>query len=56
LLRYWLVISGILLGAMAAWAFAPVLLLVLVLLVGLGGLSAAMIYLAGRLRAWRGGN
>jgi hypothetical protein len=55
LLRYWLLISGVSVGAMAAWAFAPVLVLVLVLLAGLGVLSAAMIYLAGRLRIWRGG-
>lgn len=53
LLRYWLVVSAILLGAVATWAFAPVLFLVFGLLFGLGALSAGMIYLARRLRAWR---
>ena len=52
-LRYWLVVSALLLVGMATWAFAPVLFLVFVLLVGLGAVSAAMILLARRLRAWR---
>ena len=56
LLRYWLVVSALLLTAMATWAFAPVLFLVFVLLAGLGTLSAAMIFLARRLRAWRDGD
>jgi hypothetical protein len=54
-LRYWLVISAILLGAMATWAFAPVLFFVFAVLAGLGAASATMIYLARRLRAWREG-
>ena len=52
-LRYWLVVSAIALMGMATWAFAPVLFLVLVLLVGLGAVSAVMILLARRLRSWR---
>ena len=55
LLRYWLVVSALLLAALAMWALAPVLFLVFVLLAGLGTLSAAMIFLARRLRAWRDG-
>jgi hypothetical protein len=47
------VISAIVLGAIATWALAPVLFLVLALLVALGVLSGGMIYLARRLRAWR---
>ena len=54
-LRYWLVVSALLLVGMATWAFAPVLFLIFVLLVGLGAVSAAMNLLARRLRAWRDG-
>jgi hypothetical protein len=38
---------------MAVWAFAPVLVFVALLTLALGGLAAATILLAHRLRAWR---
>lgn len=53
LLRYWLAITAIALTAAAIWAFAPVLVFVLLVIAALGGLSAAMIYLARRLGALR---
>jgi hypothetical protein len=52
-LGLWLVASAIVLAGLAVWAFAPVLVFVALLMLVLGGLSAAMILLAHRLRAWR---
>ena len=54
-LRYWLAATAILLTVMAVWAFAPVLVFVVLLIAALGLVSAAMIALALRLRAWREG-
>jgi hypothetical protein len=52
-LRYWLAVSGVVIGFLAAWAFAPVLLFVLALVLGLGILSAGVVYFAHWLRALR---
>jgi hypothetical protein len=52
-LRLWLAATALLLAAIAVWAFAPVLVFVFLLAAGLGLVSAAMIALARRLRAWR---
>ena len=51
LLRLWLVATAVLLAAVLVWAFAPVLLFLLLLTGGLGLLSALMIGVA---RATRG--
>ena len=53
LLRWWLAATAIALAGVAIWAFAPVLVFVALLTLFLGGLAAAMILLAHRLRAWR---
>jgi len=53
LLRFWLAATAVLLTAIAVWAFAPVLVFVFLLVAALGLLSAAMIALARRLKAWR---
>ena len=53
LLRYWVAGSAIILAAVAVWAFAPVLIFVLLLAGALGLVSLAMIALARRLQAWR---
>jgi len=53
LLRLWLAGTAIILAAMAVWAFAPVLVFVVLLAAGLGLLSLAMIALARALRRWR---
>ncbi len=53
LLRIWLAGTAIVLAAIAVWAFAPVLVFVALLTGALGGIAAAMIFLAQRLRAWR---
>lgn len=53
LLRYWLLITGVVLGALLVWAFAPVLVFMGLLAVALGLLSALMIKLARALQAWR---
>lgn len=53
LLRLWLAATAIVLGAIAVWAFAPVLVFVVLLAAGLGLLSLAMIVLARALRRWR---
>jgi hypothetical protein len=53
LLRIWLAGTAVVLGAIAVWAFAPVLVFVALLTAALGGIAAAMILLAHRLRAWR---
>lgn len=53
LLRLWLAATGVVLVALAVWAFAPVLLFVLLLTAALGLLSALMIWIARALQAWR---
>jgi len=53
LLRTWLIASSVVITAIAVWALAPVLVFVALLVAGLGLISAAMIMLARRLRAWR---
>lgn len=52
-LRLWLIATAAILGALAVWAFAPVLLFVVLLAAALGILSAIMIALARGLQAWR---
>jgi len=51
--RYWLAASAVLIGFLAVWAFAPVLLFMLAVVAALGILSAAIIYFAHWLRALR---
>jgi len=51
--RYWLAASAVLIGLLAVWAFAPVLLFMLAVVAALGILSAAIIYFAHWLRALR---
>ena len=53
LLRLWLAATGVVLVALAVWAFAPVLLFVLLLIAALGLLSALMIWIARALQARR---
>ena len=53
LLRLWLVITSLVLAGLAVWAFAPVLLFIVVLTGALGLLSAAMIGVAHALQARR---
>ena len=54
LLRLWLVATAVLLAALLVWAFAPVLLFLLLLTGGLGLLSALMIARGARgSQAWR---
>jgi hypothetical protein len=53
LLRLWLIGSVALLIGLAVWAFAPVLVFVVLLAVVLGILCALMIALARGLQAWR---
>ena len=53
LLRYWLAGTAIVLGVIAVWAFAPVLVFVALLAAGLGLVSFAMIALARWLQGWR---
>ncbi len=52
-LRYWLAVSAVVIGFLAVWAFAPVLLFMLAVVAGLGVLSAAIIYFAHWLRTLR---
>jgi ABC-type uncharacterized transport system permease subunit len=52
-LRLWLIVTGIGLLVLAVWAFAPVLVFVVLLTAGLGAVSAVMIGLARALRSWR---
>jgi hypothetical protein len=52
-LRFWLACSGGLFLALAVWAFAPVLLFILLLTAALGLLCAFMIGIARSLAAWR---
>ena len=53
MLRLWLIGTSVALAALAVWAFAPVLLFVLLLTAALGVVSAVMIAIARALRAWR---
>jgi hypothetical protein len=55
LLRYWLVATAIILGALAVWALAPVLIFVALLVAALGVVSFAMIWLARGIEARRRG-
>ena len=56
LLRFWLAATALLLTGVLVWAFAPVLLFVLLLTAGLGLVAALMIGVArGLERARRGG-
>lgn len=52
-LRAWLAATAIVLAGMALWAFAPVLVFMVLLLAVLGLAAAVMIALARRLQAWR---
>jgi len=52
-LRLWLVGTGIVLFALAVWAFAPVLLFLMLLTAGLGAISALMIGIARAFAGWR---
>jgi uncharacterized integral membrane protein len=53
LLRLWLAVTAAALAVLAVWAFAPVLLFIALLIVGLGLLSAVMIGAARALQARR---
>jgi hypothetical protein len=53
LLRLWLAVTAIVLTGLAVWAFAPVLVFVVLLVAALGVLSFAMILLARCLRLLR---
>ena len=53
LLRLWLAGTAIALAVVAVWAFAPVVLFVGLLTVGLGLVSALMIAIARGVQAWR---
>jgi hypothetical protein len=52
LLRLWLIVSVLIVAGVLVWAFAPVLVFVLLLSVALGALSASMIALALALRTY----
>ena len=52
-LRIWLIATGVVLTAMAVWAFAPVLVFMGLLAAALGLLSALMIWIARTLQARR---
>jgi hypothetical protein len=52
-LHLWLAVTAIALIAMAVWAFAPVLVFLVLLTLVLGIIAAVMIGLAHLLRAWR---
>ena len=50
-LRLWLIGTGLIAAGLALWAFAPVVIFVLLLAAALGAVSALMIVLARLLRA-----
>jgi hypothetical protein len=50
LLRLWLGATAVALAAIAAWAFAPMLIFMAALVACLGGVAAGAIWLARRLR------
>jgi hypothetical protein len=52
-LRLWLAAAAVLLAAIAAWAFAPILVFIVLVVAGLALLSGAMIALARLLRRLR---
>jgi hypothetical protein len=54
ILRLWLLATLIIAAGLALWAFAPVMIFVLLITVGLGGLSALMIALARLLQSRAG--
>ncbi|HWB45734.1 MAG TPA: hypothetical protein VG900_09870 [Hyphomicrobiaceae bacterium] len=56
LLRLWLLATAALVTGAALWAFAPVVIFVLLLTAALGLLSAVMVGLARALQAWRDRN
>jgi hypothetical protein len=49
-LRLWLIGTGVIAAGLALWAFAPVVIFVLLLVAALGAVSAVMIGLARLLR------
>ena len=53
MLRTWLIGTSVILGVLAVWAFAPVLVFVLLLTAALGVIAAVMIGIARALQAWR---
>jgi hypothetical protein len=53
LLRIWLLLTTAVLIGLALWAFAPMLVFLLLLTAALGIVSAAMIALAKTLGGWR---
>jgi hypothetical protein len=53
LLRIWLLLTTALLIGLALWAFAPMLVFLVLLTAALGIVSAVMIALAKTLHAWR---
>ena len=52
LLRVWLAVSAAALASILVWAFAPIMLLVLLVTAALGAASIAMIAVARALQAW----
>lgn len=52
MLRIWMLATAVILAALAIWAFAPVLVFVGLLALGLGIVSFTMIGLAQALKAW----
>ncbi len=54
-LRIWLLLTAALLIGLALWAFAPMLVFLVLLTAALGIASAVMIALAKTLRGWREG-
>jgi len=53
LLRLWALATGVLAAALAVWAWAPVVVFLVLLTAALGVLSAGMIALARGIRVWR---
>lgn len=56
LARVWLLATVGLVLVLATWAFAPIMVFVVLLTLVLGLLSAGIIWLANRLRDWRDRN
>jgi uncharacterized membrane protein YphA (DoxX/SURF4 family) len=53
LLRLWMIGTSLVVVGLMVWAFAPVLVFVVLVTAGLGIVSAAMIAIARTLQAWR---
>jgi hypothetical protein len=53
MLRLWLIGTSVVFAALAVWAFAPVLVFVLLLTAAIGAVAAAMIGIARALQAWK---